>query len=1083
MDKAKFIKFLGGREGEEERIWLLLALGFFMGIFLATLQVPAETLITTLGTKYIDRAFFAGGGLGVIATALYVYAQKRVRFTFLAIATTLVVFFSMIAVRLSFFVLPYEIASFILFVSMGPFLSITLLNFWGTFGRLFDIRSSKRIIGGIDVGQLTATCIAFFAISLISEYLSTLTILWISVGGSFFVALITIRIVNSYNLDKTRMESAALKARTSEGQKNKHLSSVSYLDLFRNKYFLTLSAFLLFSVCASKFNEHTYRTAMFTWYEGDQIQLNRAYSTIDGIIIVVSFLIQTFINDFIIGRYGLRISLMVMPFLLGLFTVGSIVSGHVFGYEAGNSFFIFFSFAMMGRILATSLRDALENPAFKMFFFPIEEKNRFDVQSRVEGVVNEFAGLLAGGVLTLLSAMTYFELIHFSYFLIALVAGTVFMASKLFAGYKGALHSSLKRQKQLLKGAGLRNERNITNLLNRGIKAKNPETVLLSLKFSEHMEPILLRKFLINALQSSSASVRLYAFKKCADLAVMEHLEDIKVLASKEREPAVKEVARQTAVYLQQMHEQIPSIKEISVMIRNTDAKQRLHAAQLFSRIKDMNYALLLVELMRDTNPTVRRAAIVSAGLLKMPDYWTGLINNLQVPEFENYSKAALIACGSPAFQTIDTLFYRTNQTFSVMFRVIQILGRIGTPEGMERVWKKIDFPNKKILRQCILSLSYYTYRTSDLRAARVKIQIEEEIGNITWNLGAITKILDKHPLDALIKEALHEENARAQEDLFVVMAMVYDPQSVQLVKENVEFGTPDSLAYAIELMNIFLDEEIKPRLFPLFDDLRADERIEKLRNYYAPEQFKDYEDLLLQIINRDYKSIDKWTKGLCVYRLISLPNSKIGPDIIANIFNPDHMLLQSTAFFLYKKNRNEYRRHTLRLSSRTAKSLDLNFIPPEHVRDRNNWQRPLLLIERAMFLKKVQEFSNIPGDLLAEIADLMEEKQFAASTLLIKKGTRGHAPVYIVVRGKVSKHTAGKSVGHVSVYGLFGLKALVDSELYAHSYTTLEPTTCLVLSKEKFFTFMSRHPRLVEIMLRDVGATEQQKNRIVLQE
>ena len=953
----------------------------------------------------------------------------------------------------------------------------------GTFGRLFDIRASKRIIGGIDIGQLTATCIAFFAISVISEYLATLTILWISVFGSLFVALITIRIVNTYDIDKTHAEKAALKAPTEVKKQTKNLSSVSYLDLFRNKYFLTLSVFLLFSVCASKFNEHTYRTAMFTWYEGDQVQLNRAYSTIDGIIIVVSFLIQTFINDFIIGKYGLRISLMVMPFLLGLFTVGSIVSGHVFGYEAGNSFFIFFSFAMMGRILATSLRDALENPAFKMFFFPIEEKNRFDIQSRIEGVVNEFAALLAGGLLTILSVLEYFELIHFSYFLIFLVVGAVFMASKLFTEYKTALQGSLKRQKELLKSEGLRNERSIKNLLGRGVQSKNAERVLLALKFSEHMEPVLLRSFLIDALQSSASQVRFYAFKKCADLGVLEYRNDIKNLASKEKDSGVKEVARKAAVYLEQMYEQKPSLKEMTSMVRNTDARERLRAAQLFSRITDANYALLLIELMRDTNPTVRCAAIVSAGLLKKPEYWSGLVNNLQLPGFENYAKAALISCGPPAFQTIDMLFYRTNQTFSVMFRVIQILGRIGTPEGMERVWKKIDYPNKQILHQCILSLSYYTYRTSDLRAARLKIQIEEEIGNIAWNIGAVIQIPSTHPLDSLIKDALHEENMQAQDDLFLVMAMVYDPQSVQLVKENVEFGTSESLAYAIELMNIFLDEAIKPRIFPLFDDLKADERIEKLRNYYAPEKFKDYEDLLLQIINRDYKSIDKWTKGLCIYRLVSLSTSKIGPEIIANIFNPDRMLLQATAFFLYTKDKHEYRRQMLRLDSRTAKSLDLDLIPPEHVRDRKTWQRPLLLIERAMFLKKVHGFSHIPGDLLAEIAVLMEEKQFPANTLLIKKGERGHAPVYIVVRGKINKHIAEKRLGVVSNCELFGLKAIVDSEMYAHSYTTLEPTICLVLPKEKFFTFMSRDPRLVELMLRDIGNTEQKRSQVVSQE
>ena len=42
----------------------------------------------------------------------------------------------------------------------GPITAVLLLSFWGIFGRLFNFRQSKRIIGWIDTGQLIAAIIA-----------------------------------------------------------------------------------------------------------------------------------------------------------------------------------------------------------------------------------------------------------------------------------------------------------------------------------------------------------------------------------------------------------------------------------------------------------------------------------------------------------------------------------------------------------------------------------------------------------------------------------------------------------------------------------------------------------------------------------------------------------------------------------------------------------------------------------------------------------------------------------------------------------------------------------------------------------
>src|SRR5690606_32389678 len=49
---------------------------------------------------------------------------------------------------------------FAMYCMTGPMTAVLLLSFWGIFGRLFNFRQSKRIIGWIDTGQLIAAIVA-----------------------------------------------------------------------------------------------------------------------------------------------------------------------------------------------------------------------------------------------------------------------------------------------------------------------------------------------------------------------------------------------------------------------------------------------------------------------------------------------------------------------------------------------------------------------------------------------------------------------------------------------------------------------------------------------------------------------------------------------------------------------------------------------------------------------------------------------------------------------------------------------------------------------------------------------------------
>ena len=199
-----FLQFLGGEPGEEKPMLLLLGKGFFMGILLATYQIGAETLfLNVMGDEWLGTAFFAAGGAGIISTAIFVFLQRKINYSTLVLSTTFIILIFIGGIRAAFEFMAYEgeqgefvLLPFILFVMIGPVTTIILIGFWGIFGRIFDLRQSKRIIGGIDTGQLMATMIAFFSIPVLTQFVinetyDLLLVSSIAALGSFHIYIIS----------------------------------------------------------------------------------------------------------------------------------------------------------------------------------------------------------------------------------------------------------------------------------------------------------------------------------------------------------------------------------------------------------------------------------------------------------------------------------------------------------------------------------------------------------------------------------------------------------------------------------------------------------------------------------------------------------------------------------------------------------------------------------------------------------------------------------------------------------------------------------------------------------------------------
>ncbi|MBK7653671.1 MAG: hypothetical protein IPJ20_27285 [Flammeovirgaceae bacterium] len=283
--KNNVLGFLGVREDEQVQVWLMLITGFFIGIFIATYQVTAESLFLNKLSDQLDKAFLISGVLGIVSTLLFSYFQNRIRFVTLTIA-------SIVLIVLATFGLYYfyhfaegnvqNITLFLMYCLIGPMTAILLLCYWGIFGRLFNFKQSKRIIGWIDTGQLIAIIIANFLIPFTTSFFpdtsNYLLVCNISIVGSL-ICLIIIAV---------KFDLASLSSDKSVKEETR------FAKIFKDRYIVLLSTFLIISMVTFSFNQFTFQTLLNKQYP-DQRDLTNFLAFFNGAIYALSLFMQPFI--------------------------------------------------------------------------------------------------------------------------------------------------------------------------------------------------------------------------------------------------------------------------------------------------------------------------------------------------------------------------------------------------------------------------------------------------------------------------------------------------------------------------------------------------------------------------------------------------------------------------------------------------------------------------------------------------------------------------------------------------------------------------------------------------------------------
>jgi len=381
MIKNLFKKTLNIREGEMQ-IAFLMQLYIFLLITVLLLIKPTVTAVflSDLGSESLPYGYLLVALVAVFSSYFYNWLNNKFSIKIIAIST--VILFGIVFSSLSYFIRNDDLQSGLLYfyyVSISLFGVLVTSQFWVIANIVFDLREAKRLFGFIGAGAIAG--------GIFGGYLTT--ILANSFGNSIVILTATILLLFSlpiiFSIWKIRVNQLNKFIKEERKSKKKGLSQSSFQMVIKSKHLINLASIVGVSVIVAKLVDYQFNDMAHKVYQ-DPNKLASFFGFWFSSFNIISLLIQLFLTNRLLARYGVSRNLLLLP--LGLF-LGSAL------------FFIFPELWVLILVKGVdgSFKQSINKASFELSMLPVSYETKKQAKPFIDVVVDSIATGIAGFLL------------------------------------------------------------------------------------------------------------------------------------------------------------------------------------------------------------------------------------------------------------------------------------------------------------------------------------------------------------------------------------------------------------------------------------------------------------------------------------------------------------------------------------------------------------------------------------------------------------------------------------------------------------------------------------------------------------
>ena len=1030
---TRFAQFLGLRAGEYSRFVWLFAHSLFNGVCIAFLFSSAYALfLDRYEVEVLPWAYIATALAGYAVVAVFSRLERELSFK------------SLLLYQLWFvlaFVLTFWAAArlgsarwpiFLMFVAIGPLLTLLELEYWGIAVRLFDLRQGKRLFSLVSSGGVISSIFGFFLVPVMVS--ANLPLIKENEDLLLFAAIgVCLSIATVRGIGRRFAEELEIRSATEEKSKAGSLAM-----LLGDRYFVLISTLLAVFILTFYLIDLSFLSEVAAEYP-EGAALAAFVATFYGMAKVLELVFKVFLSGRLVSQFGVRFGLVCLPVLL-LVVVSLALVADSLGAEAG----LFFLLVAMIKLLWLVLRKALFDGAFKVLYQPLEGAEKFEFQSRLEGTVSP-AVTLAIGIGLLIYSREGFDARQLLYPTLPLLAAWIVTVTLLHREYRNRLLGTLARAVE--KGT----TETPVGGIRRHLLEVAPEQFEYVSGLLEKVDSTAVSETLVEIVQRGSPELRIPVLLRIQRTNDFDAWEAVEICVADD-DPEIRAVAVSTMQALREVVDLASGPERLATLMQSSQARDRQLAAQAlgWSAAKRPGD---LTGLLWDREPEVRRAALLAAARLRDSRFWPRIISQLSSPRFAATATAALIGIGDPVVPDLEANFGKVGQETDVRLRILSVCHHTGGPRARELIVDKLRFPDKEVRHWTLVSLSYSGYRPQEAEVPALKNEIEELVRRISWNLSAILD-LGEDPATLEVREALKVENGQTRGELYLVLSLLFDPRAIDLVRRNVASSNHESVVFALEIVDVVVSPDLKQMLFPVLEELPTAKAMRRLESYF-PRQRMSRLERLGAIVFREYAEMTAWTRACALQAIAELQRDRVDDVLIANIFHPEAMLQEVAAGSILRVDPEEYRRHTAKLAREDKERLDRLIAADSET---TSWRRRSIF-GRVAAIREVKAFSTLPWEAVIKIATDAEEIETETGQAFPPAG-EPVGSVFVVAQGRLGFYLDDGGMG---VVGPRSMVAFATEEM---SGRVLEAGYIFRLEGSRLYELAAVHAELVPSLL-----------------
>jgi len=640
----------------------------------------------------------------------------------------------------------------------------TVTQFWILVNDIYHPRQAKRLIGFLVSGGLLGGICGSLLSSALAGVVKTEGLLLIC-PVMLGVGLVVVFFVKRFQREEVKERPE----KTDERNKQKvgYIESFRLLKKSRHLIFLsgimvsaivvtTLIDFQFNSVVAYRFVEKNARTSFFGLFFAG--------------LMLFSFLFHTFLTSRILRKFGIRIALLIAPFIL---LAGSAV---VFLFMG-----VLFWWAIFLKGADKSLAHSLNQSVRELLYIPIP----LEIKYKAKVFIDMFVNKLARGIGALLILLTFsvFGLWgtdpggivkYMSSIVVIFAAVWIILNLSITKEYVNIVKKSLRiKWQDADRFIGEKIDVDMTKLVFDTLESKNRSSVLYAMNLFDLVKKEKMSPELKKIISQKSDEIRASSMGSLFELdgeVLIPEMED--TIDEENLDVQVQEIMS-LDVYQEVMKDSIDKI--ISEEGKDTEVS-RMEAAKVMGMMEPSPSLIQsLSKLIRDESPEVVSYAVESAGKLKRRELVPFIVQHLSNPYIQAVAQKALKEFGGKIIGMLKDYLGDSEEDLRLRKSIPDIIAQVGTQRAANILSLEMKKKNKDIEPEIIAAI--YKMRSKNPQLFFDKKIIFPEI---------MEKIIDSHVIMIEIQESISDKKmeltakdlennlARSLRRIFELLSLIY---------------------------------------------------------------------------------------------------------------------------------------------------------------------------------------------------------------------------------------------------------------------------------------------------------------------